>query len=127
GGSRALPVAGTALHEASKEIVEKGRQVAGNLLEASPADIEFGEGEFRIVGTDRRVDLFTVAAAARDPSKLPPGMEPGLDATHTRTPTAETFPNGCHIAEGGMKLRRRISSGASLSSRAAASTRRSIR
>ncbi len=99
GGSRALPVAGTALHEASKEIVEKGRQVAGNLLEASPADIEFGEGEFRIVGTDRRVDLFTVAAAARDPSKLPPGMEPGLDATHTRTPTAETFPNGCHIAE----------------------------
>jgi len=99
GGSRALPVAGTALHEASKEIVEKGRQVAGNLLEASPADIEFGEGEFRIVGTDRRVDLFTVAAAARDPSKLPPGMEPGLDATHTRTPTAETYPNGCHIAE----------------------------
>src|SRR5205085_9848518 len=99
GGSRALPVAGTALHEASKQIVEKGRQIAGNLLEASAADIEFGEGEFRIVGTDRHVDLFTVAAAARDPSKLPPGMEPGLDATQTRTPTAETYPNGCHIAE----------------------------
>src|SRR5439155_1560078 len=27
GGSRALPVAGTALHEASKQIVEKGRQI----------------------------------------------------------------------------------------------------
>src|SRR5262249_49810312 len=28
GGSRALPVAGTALHEASKEIIDKGRQIA---------------------------------------------------------------------------------------------------
>src|SRR5438874_6861858 len=99
GGSRALPVAGTALHEASKEVIEKGRKIAGNLLEAAAADIEFGEGEFRIVGTDRRVDLFAVAAAARDRAKLPPGMEPGLDVTHTRTPLAETFPNGCHIAE----------------------------
>jgi carbon-monoxide dehydrogenase large subunit len=99
GGSRALPVAGTALHEASKEVIEKGRKIAGNLLEAAAADIEFGEGEFRIVGTDRRVDLFAVAAAARDKAKLPPGMEPGLNVTHTRTPATETYPNGCHIAE----------------------------
>jgi carbon-monoxide dehydrogenase large subunit len=26
-------------------------------------------------------------------------MEPGLDTTHHRTPTAQTFPNGCHIVE----------------------------
>jgi carbon-monoxide dehydrogenase large subunit len=26
-------------------------------------------------------------------------MEPGLDATHQRVPTAQTFPNGCHIVE----------------------------
>jgi carbon-monoxide dehydrogenase large subunit len=99
GGSRALPVAGTALHEAAKQVVDKGKQIAANLLEAAAADIEFGDGEFRIVGTDRRVDLFAVAAAARDPAKLPPGVAPGLDATHTRTPTANTFPNGCHIVE----------------------------
>ena len=40
-----------------------------------------------------------MAKAARDPAKLPPGMEPGLDATHQRVPTAQTFPNGCHIVE----------------------------
>jgi aerobic carbon-monoxide dehydrogenase large subunit len=99
GGSRALSVAGSALHEASLKIIEKGRQIAAHLLEAGAGDIEFVEGEFRIVGTDRRIDLLTVAAAATDPARLPPGVEPGLDTTHTQTPEANTFPNGCHIVE----------------------------
>lgn len=99
GGSRALPVAGSALHEASRKIIEKGRQIAAHVLEASAVDIEFGDGAFRIVGTDRKIDIFELAALARDPRKLPPGMEPGLDETHVQTPSANTFPNGCHIAE----------------------------
>jgi carbon-monoxide dehydrogenase large subunit len=99
GGSRALPVGGSALHEASLKIIDKGKQIAANLLEASAADIEFGDGQFRIVGTDRHVDLFDVAKAAKDPAKLPPGMEPGLDTTQVQNPAAATFPNGCHIAE----------------------------
>jgi aerobic carbon-monoxide dehydrogenase large subunit len=99
GGSRALPVAGSALHEASLKIIEKGKHIAAHVLEASAADIEFGNGEFRIAGTDRHVDLFEVAAAAHDPARLPPGMEPGLDTTHVQTPAAATFPNGCHIVE----------------------------
>jgi carbon-monoxide dehydrogenase large subunit len=99
GGSRALPVAGSALHEASLKVIDKGKQIAAHLLEASSVDIEFGDGEFRIVGTDRKVDLFAVAAAASDPAKLPPGMIPGLDTTQVQTPSAATFPNGCHIAE----------------------------
>src|SRR6478672_29970 len=99
GGSRALPVGGSALHEASLKIIDKGKQIAANLLEASAADIEYGDGRFRIVGTDRQVDLFDVAKAARDPAKLPPGMEPGLDTTQVQNPSAATFPNGCHIAE----------------------------
>jgi carbon-monoxide dehydrogenase large subunit len=99
GGSRALPVGGSALHEASLKIIDKGKQIAANLLEASSADIEFGDGQFRIVGTDRHVDLFDVAKAARDPGKLPPGMEPGLDTTQVQNPAGATYPNGCHIAE----------------------------
>jgi carbon-monoxide dehydrogenase large subunit len=99
GGSRALPVAGSALHEASKKIIDKGRQIAAHVLEAASTDIEFGDGEFRIVGTDRKVDIFKLAEAARDPQKLPSGMEPGLDITHVQNPSANTFPNGCHIVE----------------------------
>ena len=99
GGSRSLPVGGSALHEASLKIVDKGKQIAANLLEASTVDIEFGDGQFRVVGTDRNVDLFDVAAAAQDPAKLPPGMTPSLDTTQVQNPAGATFPNGCHIVE----------------------------
>jgi carbon-monoxide dehydrogenase large subunit len=99
GGSRALAVAGTALYEASRTIVGKGRELASHLLEVSPQDVVFADGAFGVPGTDLRVDIFTVAKAARDPAKLPAGMEPGLDTKHTRVPPAQTFPNGCHIVE----------------------------
>jgi carbon-monoxide dehydrogenase large subunit len=99
GGSRSLPLGGSALHEASLKIIDKGKQIAANLLEASAIDIEFGDGQFRVAGTDRHVDLFEVATAATDPAKLPPGMAPGLDTTQFQNPAGATFPNGCHIAE----------------------------
>jgi carbon-monoxide dehydrogenase large subunit len=99
GGSRALAVGGAALYEASQSIVRKGTQLASHLLEVGAQDIVFADGAFAVPGTDLRVDLMEVAKAARDPAKLPAGMEPGLDTTHTRVPPAQTFPNGCHIVE----------------------------
>ena len=99
GGSRAIAVAGVALYEAGRTIIDKGSQLAAHLLEVSAQDITFADGAFSVPGTDLRVDLMDVAKAARDPAKLPPGMEPGLDATHQRIPPAQTFPNGCHIVE----------------------------
>jgi aerobic carbon-monoxide dehydrogenase large subunit len=99
GGSRALAVGGTALYEASRTIVGKGKELASHLLEVAPQDIVFADGAFGVPGTDLRVDIFSVANAARDPAKLPAGMEPGLDTKHTRVPPAQTFPNGCHIVE----------------------------
>jgi len=99
GGSRALAVAGTALYEAGRAIVGKGSQLAAHLLEVSAQDVVFADGAFGVPGTDLRLDIFAVAKAARDPAKLPAGMEPGLDATHERVPPAQTFPNGCHIVE----------------------------
>ena len=99
GGSRAIAVGGAALHEAGRTIIEKGTQLAAHLLEASAHDVVFNDGAFGVPGTDLRVDLFQVAKAARDPAKLPAGMEPGLDTTHHRVPPAQTFPNGCHIVE----------------------------
>src|SRR5579883_3199329 len=99
GGSRAIAVAGSALHEAGREIIAKGKELAAHMLEVSAADVNFADGVFGVPGTDLRVDLFELAKAARDPKKLPAGMAPGLDTTHKRVPPAETFPNGCHIVE----------------------------
>jgi carbon-monoxide dehydrogenase large subunit len=92
-------VSGSALYECSQEIIEKGRMLAAHFLETAPADVQFAEGNFFVPGTDLRLDLLDVATAARDPTKLPPGMTPGLDTTKQRTPLANTFPNGCHICE----------------------------
>jgi len=99
GGSRAIAVGGAALYEAGRIIVDKGRDLAAHMLEVAAADVSYEDGVFGVPGTDLRVDLFELAKAARDPKKLPPGMEPGLDATHQRMPPAQTFPNGCHIVE----------------------------
>jgi carbon-monoxide dehydrogenase large subunit len=99
GGSRALPVAGSALYEASAQVLEKARKLAAHELEVSVADLEFADGSFAVAGTDLKRDLFTLAKIARDPARLPPGVEPGLDAEHTQIPPENTYPNGCHIIE----------------------------
>src|SRR5215472_15300205 len=103
GGSRALAVAGSALHEAGLAIIDKGKQVAAHSLEVSPQDVSFADGSFGVPGTDLRLDIFQVAKAARDPTKLPPAVARefanGLDTTHNQVPPAQTFPNGCHIVE----------------------------
>ena len=99
GGSRALAVGGTALYEAGNTIIAKGKELAGHILEVAAADIAFADGAFAVPGTDLRIEILELAKAARDPSKLPPGMAPGLDTTHTRVPPGQTYPNGCHIVE----------------------------
>jgi carbon-monoxide dehydrogenase large subunit len=99
GGSRALAVAGTALYEAGKTIIDKGKELAAHLLEVSAQDVTFADGIFSVPGTDLHLDILEVAKAARDPAELPAGMAPRLDTTHVRVPPAQTFPNGCHIVE----------------------------
>ena len=88
GGSRFLAIGGVAAMSAADEVIELGKDAASSLLEAAPADIEYRDGEYRIAGTDRAVSLFQVAR-----------VTDGLEATHTRSPDAFTYPNGCHICE----------------------------
>ncbi|MBM3483965.1 MAG: xanthine dehydrogenase family protein molybdopterin-binding subunit [Alphaproteobacteria bacterium] len=99
GGSRSIYMAGLAIKDGVEKVVEKGKALAAHLLEVSQADIRFEAGEFKIVGTDRRIDVLSLAAKARDPKALPAGMTPGLDAKGRTDFTGTTFPNGCHIAE----------------------------
>lgn len=99
GGSRSIPLGGAALSLAAEEILAKARRIAGHLLEAAESDLEFQDGEFVIAGTDRRIALGAVARAAHDPSRLPPGEEPGLDGRGRFVPPNHTFPNGTHVCE----------------------------
>ncbi|MBS0524336.1 MAG: xanthine dehydrogenase family protein molybdopterin-binding subunit [Proteobacteria bacterium] len=89
GGSRTIALNGVATIAVADKIIAKGKPLAANLLEASAADIDYKDGAFRIVGTDRSISLFDVAKANKG----------ALDDEFTRTPEADTFPNGCHICE----------------------------
>lgn len=99
GGSRTATVAGTAIYHASIKLVEKGRRIAAQLLEASVEDIEFDAGRFRVAGTDRDVTMQQVARAAFDDTKVPPDMELGFDASYHFAAKSYSYPCGCHVAE----------------------------
>jgi len=96
GASRSMTVCGSALVLAAEELVEKGRKIAADLLEAAEVDISYGNATYTVSGTDRRVGLFEVAARAIQDGAPP---ERGLEAENLYDPTAPTYPNGCHIAE----------------------------
>ena len=99
GGSRSMMHGGVALKHAADKIIEKGRKIAAHVLEAAEADVEFAGGSFTIIGTDRRLSVAEVAAAAKDRANLPEGLEPGLDAAARSEVEVGTYPNGCHICE----------------------------
>jgi carbon-monoxide dehydrogenase large subunit len=99
GGSGALCIGGAAVSMAVDAVIEKGRRIAAELLEAAEVDVTFEAGRFTIAGTDRSIDLAAVARAAHDPARIPPGEEGGLVESGEFTPSAVTFPNGTHICE----------------------------
>jgi carbon-monoxide dehydrogenase large subunit len=98
-GSRSVSIGGTAITLAADKIIEKGKKIAAHLLEAALADIVFSDSQFSIAGTDRCVSLKEVAQVAFQPSRLPPGIEPGLTEAATWAPPDCTYPYGTHICE----------------------------
>jgi carbon-monoxide dehydrogenase large subunit len=90
-GSRSAMTAGNAIVHVADVMLAKGKKVASAALEASESDIQYRNGSFEVVGTDRKISLFETAKRAKD-------MGESLD-TKDKADTPLTFPNGCHIAE----------------------------
>src|SRR5256714_10594633 len=81
---RAMRMGAVVMSFACKEIVEKGRNAAGDKMEAAAADIEFSKGQFRVKGTDRSIGLFEVAPLA---------------GSHENTDPVPSYPFGCAVCE----------------------------
>jgi len=97
-GDRTAAVGGGAIFVATKKIIEKARKIAAALLEAREEDLEFSGGKFYVKGTpEKSVTLQDVALASYTADKLPPGLEPGLEAVAFYDPQNFTFPYGTHI------------------------------
>jgi carbon-monoxide dehydrogenase large subunit len=99
-GSRSAAVGGSAMMKALDKIIDKGKKIAAHLLEASAGDIEFKDGNFRVVGTDRVKAFGEVAFTAYVPHNYPiETLEPGLEESAYYDPKNFTFPGGCHLVE----------------------------
>ena len=96
-GSRTTITAGTAIVRAAEALVEKGKKIAAELLEAAESDIVYNGGTFTVTGTDRRIALFELADRAKE-LKTRGDIAEDLD-TRLTADAPQTFPNGCHIAE----------------------------
>jgi len=100
-GSRSTVNVGSAIDGASARLKEKVLRLAAHLLEANPDDLELGEGKVSIRGLPQRALSFSELARAAVPgwaSKLPEGLEPGLEATFYFVPPTVTWANAAHLA-----------------------------
>jgi carbon-monoxide dehydrogenase large subunit len=100
-GSRSTVNVGSAIHEASARLKTKVLRLAAHLLEANPDDLELGDGRVFIRGLPQRGLSFSELAHAAVPgwaSKLPDGLEPGLEATFYFVPPTVTWANAVHVA-----------------------------
>ncbi len=120
--SRAAVVSGTALHRAAEEVRERAVELAANMLEAAPTDLELVDGRVQVKGSPSRgVTLKQIAVASNplryafdedaqaatqfapahppDATKpLPEGERPGLEATAWYSPELSTWASGVHAA-----------------------------
>ncbi|HEY8216098.1 MAG TPA: xanthine dehydrogenase family protein molybdopterin-binding subunit [Acidimicrobiia bacterium] len=103
-GSRSLQTAGSALHNASEEVLAKAKRLAAHLLEASVDDIVLHEGgKVGVAGVPASaLSWGELAAAATDPARRPAdwpsGPEAALAASLDFNQGEATYPFGAHIA-----------------------------
>jgi carbon-monoxide dehydrogenase large subunit len=99
-GSRSLQTAGSAIHVASNEVLDRARQVASHMLEASPDDIVVGDGGLHVAGVPTAtLSWGELAVASRDATKLPDGLEPApLRHELDFDGTDSTYPFGAHVS-----------------------------
>jgi carbon-monoxide dehydrogenase large subunit len=98
-GSRSLQAGGSAVFVASEKVMEKAKKLAAHILEAAETDIVKADAGLQVAGVPASAITWgDLAAAAKDPAKLPQDMEPGLSFEHDFDGQDATFPFGTHIS-----------------------------
>lgn len=99
-GSRSMQMAGSAVKRAGDAVIDKAREIVAFTSEADLEDVvQFDDGTIGVKGVpDTGRTLGEIARLARDPAKLPEGMDPGLDADDTWVQEHATVPFGTHVS-----------------------------
>jgi carbon-monoxide dehydrogenase large subunit len=96
-GSRTTAVCGSAVKVAAQRVKEKAKKIAAHLMEANEQDLEWREGKFGVRGSPDQAKSFAeVALMANVAWNMPPGVEPGLEATAFFDPSNFVYPFGSH-------------------------------
>jgi carbon-monoxide dehydrogenase large subunit len=96
--SRSIMMAGSATTIACDQAIEKGRRGAAQFFETDVADVDFTDGAFRVVGTDRMISILDLAVRMRA-TAIPGDLSGVLDSVAKFVSPQMSFPNGCHICE----------------------------
>jgi carbon-monoxide dehydrogenase large subunit len=89
-GSRSLFTGGSAMRVGAEKTLDKARELAGQALEASPADLAYQSGSFSVKGTDLKISLAELAKRQPDAR---------IEIQSSTTASGPTWPNGCHVCE----------------------------
>ncbi|MGE4249502.1 MAG: xanthine dehydrogenase family protein molybdopterin-binding subunit [Parvibaculaceae bacterium] len=92
-GSSSLQVGGATMLRAMDRLLDQAREHAADELEVNALDLEYGQGEFRVKGTDRMLGLFDLASTLAAQGKASCCGEAALDGNIL------TIPNGAYICE----------------------------
>ncbi len=93
GGSRTLYGAGSAVLNLAEQILEKSKPLAANLLRASPEQLVFSNGAWRVSETGASLSIAQIVAQTHIPN------QPHPLNTNGEASSGATYPNGCHIVE----------------------------
>lgn len=97
-GSRGTALGGSAIVMSIDKIIEKAKTLAAALLKGNREQVEFKRGKFFIKGQEKDyLGWGQLASEAYVAKNLPPGLEPGLEASSFFEPSNCTFPFGTHI------------------------------
>jgi carbon-monoxide dehydrogenase large subunit len=98
-GSRTFSVEGAAIYQAAQVIKTKAIKVGAYMLKATDQDVVFEDGNVSLRNDPAQSksvqDIASFLWFAWD---LPPGVEPGLEATAYFNPSDFNFPFGTHVA-----------------------------
>jgi carbon-monoxide dehydrogenase large subunit len=94
GGSRSVTMQGNSIFKTSDLMINTLKPLAAEELEVAAGDVDFSDGAFNIVGTDRKITLPQVLEKAKEK-----GLNDLLDHSVEYDLPARSYPNGAHYCE----------------------------
>ncbi len=94
GGSRSVTMQGNSIYKTSDLVIETLKPLASDELEVAASDVDFSDGAFTIIGTDRKITLPQVVEKAKEK-----GLDDLLDQSVEYDLPGRSYPNGAHYCE----------------------------